>query len=74
MAPRKKPEPTDGDKPESPSTSLAVEKEIANKIRAAAKESGATTYEITNQLLDYALKNATIRVQVKYTTIEPKRK
>jgi hypothetical protein len=44
---------------------MAVNKELADKIRIVAKKIGSTTREVTDQLLDYALKNAELKVEVK---------
>jgi hypothetical protein len=37
-------------------TNLAVEKQLADQIRAIAKEVGLTTLKVTNQMLAFVLK------------------
>jgi hypothetical protein len=60
----------DSDEGQNLST-LAVSREIADRIRAVAKDNGATTLDITNQLLNYALTQAKVEIKVKTVVISP---
>lgn len=54
-------------------STLAVDKVIADRIRDMAKEAGATKFEVTQGLLEYALEHAKFEVQVRKVVIGPKR-
>lgn len=51
-------------------TNLAVKKEIAEKLRSLAKANDMTTMDVTNQLLDFALSQVEIKVEVKTMTLK----
>jgi len=52
-------------------TSLAVDREVADQVRAIATELNVSTYEVTNQLLRYAMQQE-VEIEVKRLTVKPK--
>jgi hypothetical protein len=72
---KKQPAESSGDEPTDRygvQSTLAVSKEIADRIREVAKSSGSTTLDVTNKLLDYALDHAEIEIEVKTMKISPR--
>ena len=65
-----RPKANGGDENELPAqTNLAVDRVLADRIRDIAKETGTTTYEVTNRLIEHALEHGSIeleRVKVVY--------
>jgi hypothetical protein len=53
-------------------STMGVDRNIADQIRALAKEHGATTLDLTNELLKFALANAEITVPTKQLTVDMK--
>jgi len=68
--PRKKGDSVAADGADSIST-LAVDRVLADQIRATAKKYKTTTLEITNQLIGYALSQGHVEVEVKKIIIQP---
>lgn len=62
----------DAKAPSARSSTLGVDRSIANRIREIAHDTGASTIDITNRLLEYALDHAKISVAVKDLTLTPK--
>ena len=53
-------------------STMAVSKEIADRVREIAKANDSTALEVTNKLLEYALEHAKIKIEVRYMDIVPK--
>lgn len=68
MPPRKKEESAEPE--QSVTTTLAVDRDIAARVKKVAKDAETSALEVTNKLLLYALEHATIsvaRIEVKIT-------
>lgn len=67
--------PTEADEPETSSESktstLAVDADIADRIRATARKYNLSNLDLTNQFLEFALSQAKLKVQVREVTITP---
>jgi hypothetical protein len=53
-------------------TNLAVQKDIADRLRQLAKDNDTTTLDITNQLLKFALDQGEVDIEVRSVKIKPK--
>jgi hypothetical protein len=62
----------DAKAPSMRASTLGVDRSIANRIREISHETGASTIDITNRLLEYAMEHAKIQVAVKDLTLTPK--
>ena len=53
-------------------TNMAVDKEIAEMVRGAARELSMTALEVTNQLLRFALSQNELEIEVRMVKLKPK--
>ncbi|HEY3393600.1 MAG TPA: hypothetical protein VGK58_12890 [Lacipirellulaceae bacterium] len=52
-------------------STIAVSREIADKVRDIANANDATVFEMANALLDYALQHTTINIEPRRVAIVP---